>query len=224
VPRSCDRVPGKLITANPSFVFRVLSSVENPSLLGEGLTGAKSDSAARNGIRRGDTAGWWTTSPLRTTGCVKEPKPIMLRVVSAPPFGIRLRNVLPYTRVSPPESSRCANCVSFGSTRGITSLVALRGIFVRDSSSLDPPYRPSGSRRCAGLLLRDHPHGRGHVSHRPNRVRICFCGRWERSVFVLGVRQSGGALRADSGRMVGHSYPIRLLQGLPSIRWHIVHK
>ena len=132
MPRSCDRVPGKLITANPSFVFRVLSSVENTSLLGEGLTGAKSDSAAGNGIRRGDTAGWWTTSPLRTTGCVKEPEPTMLRVVSAPPFGIRLRNVLPGTRVSPPESSRSANCVSSGSTRGITSLVRLHGIFVRD--------------------------------------------------------------------------------------------
>jgi hypothetical protein len=108
-----------------------LSSVENTSLLGEGLTGAKSDSAAGNGIRRGDTAGWWTTSPLRTTGCVKAPEATMLRVVSAPPFGIRLRNVLPCTRVSPPESSRSANCVSFGSTRGITSLVRLHGIFVR---------------------------------------------------------------------------------------------
>jgi putative transposase len=32
---SCDRVPGKFITANPSFVFRVLSSVENASLLGK---------------------------------------------------------------------------------------------------------------------------------------------------------------------------------------------
>jgi hypothetical protein len=42
-------------------------------------------------------------------------------------------NVLPYTRVSPPESSRPANCVSFGSTRGITSLVRLHGIFVRDN-------------------------------------------------------------------------------------------
>ena len=122
-----------IVTANPSFVFRVLSSVENPSLLGEGLTGAKSDSAAGNGIRRGDTAGWWTTSPLRTTGCVKEPEPTMLRVVSAPPFGIRLRNVLPCTRVSPPESSRSANCVSSSSTRGITSLATLHGIFVRDN-------------------------------------------------------------------------------------------
>jgi hypothetical protein len=141
VPRSCDRVPGKLITANPSFVFRVLSSVENTSLLGEGLAGAKSDSAAGNGIHRSDTAGWWTTSLLRTTGCLKEPEPTMLRVVSAPPFGIRLRNVLPCTRVSPPESSKSANCVSFGSTRGITSLGRLHGIFVRDNSLTSSLHR-----------------------------------------------------------------------------------
>jgi hypothetical protein len=81
------------------------SSVENTSLLGEGLAGAKSDSAVRNGTRRGETAGRWTASPLRTTGCVKEPGPTMLRVVSAPPFGICLRNILPCTRVSPPEST-----------------------------------------------------------------------------------------------------------------------
>ena len=112
--------------------MRVQSLVPR-GLLGEGLTGAKSDSAAGNGIRRGDTAGWWTTSPLRTTGCVKEPEPTMLRVVSAEPFGIRLRNVLPCTRMSPPESNRSANYVSFGSTRGITSAVRLHGIFGRDS-------------------------------------------------------------------------------------------
>ena len=34
--------------------LRLLSSVENTSLLGEGLAGAKSDSAAGNGIHRGD--------------------------------------------------------------------------------------------------------------------------------------------------------------------------
>jgi hypothetical protein len=68
----------------------------------------------------------------------------MLRVVSAPPFGIRLRNVLPCTRVSPPESSRSANCVSFG-FRGITSLVGLHGIFVRDSCDLALALLSEGS-------------------------------------------------------------------------------
>ena len=92
----------------------------------------------------GDTAGWWTTSPLRTTSCVKEPEPTMLRVVSAPPFGIRLRNVLPCTRASPPESSRSANCVSFASTRGITSLVRLHGIFVRDHMLARLPKKRAG--------------------------------------------------------------------------------
>jgi hypothetical protein len=86
-------------------------------------------------IHRGDTTGCWTTSPLRTAGCVKEPGPTMLRGVSAPPFGICLRNALPCTRVSPLESNRSANCLSFAvrSTRGITSAVRLHGIFVSDN-------------------------------------------------------------------------------------------
>ena len=88
----------------------------------------------------GSIVDWWTTSPLRTTGCVKAPEPTMLRVVSAPPFGIRVRNVLPCTRVSPSESSRSANCVSFGSTRGFTSLVRLYGIFV-DSANIVQNHR-----------------------------------------------------------------------------------
>jgi hypothetical protein len=115
--------------ARSAFVFRILSSVENTSLLGEGLAGAKTDSAAGNGIHRGDTAGCWTTSPLRTTGCVKEPGPTMLRVVSAPPFGICVRNVLPRTHVSPLESSRSANYLSFAVQLG----ELLHRIFVSDN-------------------------------------------------------------------------------------------
>jgi hypothetical protein len=62
-----------------------------------------------------------------------------------------LRNVLPGTRVSPPESSRSANCVSFGSTRGITSLVRLHGIFVRDNRTADNVRRKNrGGAPCGG--------------------------------------------------------------------------
>ena len=59
VPGSCDRAPGKLVTANPQFVFRLLPSMENTSFVGERLTGATSDSAAGNGIRRSATAPRW---------------------------------------------------------------------------------------------------------------------------------------------------------------------
>jgi len=59
VPGSCDRAPGKLVTANPQFVFRLLPSIESASFVGERLTGATSDSAAGNGIRRSATARRW---------------------------------------------------------------------------------------------------------------------------------------------------------------------
>jgi len=65
VPRSCDRIPGKLATANLQFVFRLLSPIENASFVGEGLPRATSDSAAGSGVRRGGTADWWANSLLR---------------------------------------------------------------------------------------------------------------------------------------------------------------
>src|SRR5215469_11229048 len=68
MPRSYHRVPGKLVTTNAPFVFRLLSPIQNPSFVGEGLTGATSDSAARTGTRRGGAASRWTASPLRTAG------------------------------------------------------------------------------------------------------------------------------------------------------------
>ena len=72
VPRSRDRVPRRLVATNAQFVFRLLSPIENTSLIGEGLTGATSDSAAGNGVRRGGATGRWPASPLRTTGCLKK--------------------------------------------------------------------------------------------------------------------------------------------------------
>jgi transposase InsO family protein len=46
-----DRVPRKLATTKAPFVFRLLSSIENTSFVGEGLTRVTSDSAAGNGGR-----------------------------------------------------------------------------------------------------------------------------------------------------------------------------
>ena len=50
VPRSCDRVRCRSVTTNAQFVFRLLSPIEITSLIGEGFTGATSDSAAGNGV------------------------------------------------------------------------------------------------------------------------------------------------------------------------------
>jgi hypothetical protein len=61
VPRSCDRVPWSLVTSNPQFVFRLLSPIENASLVGEGLARATTGSAvgartSRSGIATRRTA------------------------------------------------------------------------------------------------------------------------------------------------------------------------
>jgi hypothetical protein len=60
----------------------------------------------------------------------------MLRVVSAPPFGICLRNVLPCIRVSV-RVEQVRELLEFrGSARGIASAVRLHGIFVSDNPGL----------------------------------------------------------------------------------------
>jgi hypothetical protein len=56
---------------NAPIIFRVLSSIENPSFVGKGRTGAPSDSAAGNGVGCGGAAGRWVAPPLRATGCLK---------------------------------------------------------------------------------------------------------------------------------------------------------
>src|ERR1700687_462694 len=48
--------------------------MENAAFVGEGHTGATSDSPARNGIRRSATPRRRTAPPLRTTGCLNEPE------------------------------------------------------------------------------------------------------------------------------------------------------
>ena len=62
------------LTTNSHFLFRLLSPMENASFVGEGRTGATSDSPARNGIRRSATPRRRTAPPLRTTGCLNEPE------------------------------------------------------------------------------------------------------------------------------------------------------
>src|SRR5262249_47773978 len=47
------------------------SSIQNTSFVGEGLAGATSDSAPRNGVGCVGAASRWATPPLRTTGCLK---------------------------------------------------------------------------------------------------------------------------------------------------------
>src|SRR6266849_5891822 len=53
--------------------------MENASFVGEGRTGATSDSPTRNGIRRSATPRRRTAPPLRTTGCLNEPESTRVR-------------------------------------------------------------------------------------------------------------------------------------------------
>src|SRR5262249_54624441 len=67
VPGPSDRVQRSLATPCSSFVFRLLSQIPNPSLVGQGLARAAADSIVGNGASRGSTPGRWTSPPLRTT-------------------------------------------------------------------------------------------------------------------------------------------------------------
>ena len=60
-----------VVTTNPQFVFRLLSPIENTSLVGEGLARATLHSAAGNGASRGAAASRRSAPPLRTTGRLK---------------------------------------------------------------------------------------------------------------------------------------------------------
>src|SRR5260370_13550591 len=87
------------------------------SFVREGLTGATSDSAAANGVRRGSAAGRWTAPPLRATGCLKSPTP--------PRHGLSLLGSLAFVfelcsladacvgESPPPDSSSVAKCLTF---------------------------------------------------------------------------------------------------------------
>jgi hypothetical protein len=73
IPRPCDRVPRKVATSYPSFVFGLLSPIENASLVGKGLARAEIDPAGANGESGGAAPGRRTASPLRTTGRLRDP-------------------------------------------------------------------------------------------------------------------------------------------------------
>src|SRR5437016_1755679 len=67
VPRPCDRVRRKLATSYPSFIFGLLSPIENTSLIRQGLARAEIDPAGANGESRGTAPGRRAAPPLRTT-------------------------------------------------------------------------------------------------------------------------------------------------------------
>ena len=102
--RSRDRAPQELATKDAQIVFRVLSSIENASFAGKGLAGATSDSVARKGVGCGDGTSRWAAPPLRTTGCLKKPKPLRATAGSPWAFEICARTV----------SVTCVHQVNFG--------------------------------------------------------------------------------------------------------------
>jgi hypothetical protein len=66
-----------LASSYPSFVFGLLSPIENPSLPGQGLARAAIDPAGAHGEGRGAAPGRGAASPLRTSGRLK-PWPSLL--------------------------------------------------------------------------------------------------------------------------------------------------
>jgi hypothetical protein len=98
-------------------IFRLLSPIENTSLIGERLTAATSDSAAGNGVRRGGAADRWTASPLRTTGCLKSQSlpgcalPLLRALKSV--SGLCSLACPGLGGFHLPDSSRPANCLDF---------------------------------------------------------------------------------------------------------------
>ena len=68
VPGPRARVPRNVPPSYPSFVFGLLSPLQNASLPRQGLARAANDPAGANGESRGAAPGRWAASPLRTTG------------------------------------------------------------------------------------------------------------------------------------------------------------
>src|ERR1700688_951162 len=109
----------KLVTSNPQFVFRLLSPIENASLVGEGLARATTGSAAGARTSRSGITSRRTAPPLRTTGCLKDPESTVLRAASPG----RLKSVaepcsLAHTRI-------CK--FAFTSLKQVRELLELRG-------------------------------------------------------------------------------------------------
>src|SRR5207249_1767675 len=112
-------------------LFRLLSPIENASFVGEGRTGATSDSPARNGIRRSATPCRRTAPPLRTTGCLNEPEstlPVLAFRLSSPKSA---RAQVHHSEFGSPDSSGVRKlidrCGSFGRIPSILELLRISG-------------------------------------------------------------------------------------------------
>src|SRR5271156_5915720 len=66
VSRSCDCLQRSRFAARPKFLLRLLPTVPNSSLAGEGRANQPTDPACGDGSHRGDPASWRTPSSLRT--------------------------------------------------------------------------------------------------------------------------------------------------------------
>jgi uncharacterized coiled-coil protein SlyX len=75
VPGPCARVPRNVSASYSSFVFGLLSPIENASLLREGLARAEIDPAGAHGESGGTATGRRAASPLRTTGRLRPSPP-----------------------------------------------------------------------------------------------------------------------------------------------------
>jgi hypothetical protein len=75
VPGPCARVPRNVPPTYPSFVFGLLSPIENASLLREGLARAEIDPAGAHGESGGTATGRRSASPLRTTDRLRPSPP-----------------------------------------------------------------------------------------------------------------------------------------------------
>src|SRR5437667_11885668 len=126
--------------------------MENASFVGEGRTGATSDSPARNGIRRSATPCRRTAPPLRTTGCLNEPEstlPILAFRLSSPKSA---RARAHHSELGSPDSSRVRKpidlCGSFGRIRSPLGLLRISGrhsLSGRVVAIRQPLYHRTGS-------------------------------------------------------------------------------
>jgi len=76
VPRSRDRLQRSLTPANPPFVRRILSSIENSLVPGQGPAGTASGATAGEGASRGSSAGRRPPPSLRKRGGVSSAAPL----------------------------------------------------------------------------------------------------------------------------------------------------
>src|SRR5213594_3079201 len=113
------------------------------------ITGATSDSPARNGIRRSATPCRRTAPPLRTTGCLNEPEstlPVLAFRLSSPKSA---RAQVHHSEFGSPDSSGVRKlidlCGSFGRIPSILGLLRISGrhkLRASVPSLLHPAFHP----------------------------------------------------------------------------------